>query len=436
MTSSLLAVLALPVLLALLGSRLSGWLVRPGDGVLYRWVLYGSAGTIVFHLLLTLLDLAGIPWHPLLLAGGLAVLIGLAHRFRPRPAEPARLPSDPGWGDAVALFALAAFALLAPTMWITTPDFAFHWGLKGHRFFLTRGVDWAWLARNDMIHSDYPLLLPELYAASSLLGGRFSPPALMLWSAVFFAGLLASAREALRAAGDRTFRQAGLALAALAMAMFGIGWITAGGTDWMLALALLLALPALLRPPDRTGDLQVGIAAAFCAASKIEGVPLAGFLVLVQLARGAVADRRPSLGALIRLALPVAAVTVPWLARVVRHGLFQEDNAGPFEIGRAGALFTAAFEVLAGPSWHGVAWSVLLAPLLLLHRRARPFAAAATLQSLFYLYVYFTAPVDVRYYVLTSLPRLLMHLVPGLLVAGIVVMDPGGREGRPGGSER
>jgi hypothetical protein len=416
LSQTLLAFLVLPVLLVLLGSRFPGLLANPGDGALYRCVVYGLAGAVVFHLLLTLLDLAGIPWHPILLLAGLGILIAAGHvRGRKDGRDGARLPSDPGWGDGVALFVLAVFTLLALTQWIMTPDFVFHWGLKGERFFLARGIDEAWLARNDMIHSDYPNLLPELHAASALLGGRFDPPVLMLWSALFLAGLLAAAREALRAVEDRFIRQAGLALVALAAGMFGIGWQMAGAADWMLALALLAALPPLLRPPDPAGDWQIGIAAAFAAASKLEGVPLAGFLILVQLVRN-----RFRIGTLARLALPAVAVVIPWLAQVIRYNLFQNDNAGPFEMARAGALFSTAYEILAGPSWHGVAWVVLLAPLLLLPRRTRPFAAVVTLQLLLYVYIYFTAPVDVRYYVLTSLPRLLLHVIPGVLVLALL----------------
>lgn len=426
MSQPLLAVLALPVLLVLLGSRFSGLLARPGDGVLYRCVVYGLAGTVVFHLLLTLLDLAGIPWHPVLL--GLGALLAAVHFHGRR--DGARLPSDLGWGDGVALFVLTVFTVLALTQWIMTPDFVFHWGLKGQRFFLARGIDEAWLARNDMIHSDYPNLLPELYAASALFGGRFDPPVLMLWSALFFAGLLAAAREALRPVEDRYVRQAGLALVALALGLFGIGWQMAGAADWMLALALLASLPPLLRPADPAGDWQIGIAAAFAAAAKIEGIPLAGFLILVQLLR-----ERLQFRTLVRLVLPTVAVVLPWWARVIQYRLFQKDNAGPFEITRAGALFSTAAEILAGPSWHGVAWIVLLTPLLLLPRRTRPFAAVVTLQLLFYLYVYFTAPVDVRYYVLTSLPRLLLHVVPGVLVLALLApLRPRQRDGSPRGT--
>ena len=118
---------------------------------------------------------------------------------------------------------------------------------------------------------------------------------MMLEAGAFFALLLAAAREGLRQGGaDRFIRQAGLALIALAIGAFGIGYMTAGGADWLLALALTAAVPPLLRPADRVGDFQIGVIAAFAAASKMEGVPLAAFLVLVQWARHVLGDRAPA----------------------------------------------------------------------------------------------------------------------------------------------
>ena len=75
-----------------------------------------------------------------------------------------RTARTPDWGDGAALFAFSGFAALAPTLWIATPDFVFHWGLKGERFFLARGVDYDWLAKgwNWVIHPDYPNL-PESF---------------------------------------------------------------------------------------------------------------------------------------------------------------------------------------------------------------------------------------------------------------------------------
>jgi hypothetical protein len=417
--------LALPALLGLLGHRLAAGLAAPGDGALYRFTVYVLGGAVVLHLLLTLLDFARVPWHPLLLVLLGAAFWALARRFLPRGPEGARLPSDIGWGDWTALGALAALTLIGLTGWIAFNDFIFHWGIKGERFFFARGTDYAYLARpwNWVLHPDYPNLLPELYAATALLAGRFDMPAMMLETSAFFALLLAAAREGLRQGGaGRFLRQAGLALVALAAGAFGIGYMILGGADWLIALALAAAVPPLLRPADRTGDFQIGVIAAFAAASKMEGMPLAAFLVLVQWARHVLGERRPAVGAALRAGLPVAVVVLPWLGRAVHHHLFLAINSGPFTPSRAPEILAASLEALQTPAWHGFLWAMLLPPLLLLHRRTRPFAAVATLQLLFCFYVYFTAAGadQTRVYVLSNFARLGFHLVPATLVAGLV----------------
>lgn len=429
MTAPVLAILGLTAALVLLGSRFSGVFLHPGDTLPHRQVVYAMAGALVFHLLLTVLDTLGIPWHPLLLAGLFLLLTALAHRFRPPPADPARLPSDLGWGDGFALFALLVFTLTALTLWTMTPDFVYHWGLKGTRFFLHRGIDWVWLAHpwNWAVHPDYPNLLPGLYAASALLAGRFEPHAQMLWSSLFFLAMLASAREALRSGwivGDRWIGQATLAAVGLLTAMFGMGHLMAGAADWMIAGAFLAALPALLRPPDRAGDWQIGLAAGFAAAAKIEGMPFALILAGTQLLRRLLAERnvRDSLRAALRLGLPATAVGIPWLLQVSHYRLFLGSNSGAFDLARADVILPALAEALADPPWHGLSLLVFLGPALLLVPRTRPVAVVATLQLLFYLYVYFTAPVETRYYVLTSFSRLVFHLIPALVVAGGVAL--------------
>lgn len=418
------AVLALAAALVFLGSRFSGAIVHRGDGALHRAVVYGMAGALVLHLLLTALDATGLPWHPLLLVLLLMGAAGLAHRFG-RRAERSRFPSDLGWGDGLALFALLVFTCTALTLWTMTPDFIYHWGLKGQRFFLHRGVDYAWLARpwSWVVHPDYPNLLPELFAASALLAGRFEPHAQMLWTSFFFLLMLASAREGLRAAGDRWLRQAALAILGLTVAPFAMGHLMAGAADWMIAGAFLAAVPALLRPPDSEGDWQIGIAAGFAAASKIEGAPFAVLLAGTQWVRHALRERRLDWRAALRLGLPAAAVGAPWLLRVYSHRLFLGSNSGPFDLSRAKVILPALVEALAESAWHGLSLLVFLGPALLFVRRVRPVAAVATLQLLFYVYVYFTAPVETRYYVLTSFSRLVFQLIPAVVVAGAVAVD-------------
>lgn len=425
----MVAAAALPVLLGLLGSRLAAGLAAPEDGLLYRWTSYVLSGAVVLHLLLTLLDFAGIPWHPLLLAVlGIALYI-LGSRFLPRGPERSGSMSEVGWGEGVALSVLAVFTLFALTGWITFGDFAFHWGIKGERFQLARGVDYEYLARgwNWAIHPDYPNLLPELYAVIALAARRFDPDSLTLTTALFFALTLAAAREGLRQGGAGRFtRQAGLALIALVGGAFGIGYITAGGADWMIALALAAAAPPLLRPPDRAGDFQIGAIAAFAAASKMEGVPLAAFLILVQWGRRAWRERRPDLGAALRTGLPAAAVILPWLGQVLQHDLFLGSNTGRFDLARLPGTLAAILEVIrtTGPL-HGFLPAAFLPFLLLLPRRTRPLALAAVLLLAFDLYIYLSAPMaDLRYFVLSNFARLGFQLVPASLVMALVAWGP------------
>lgn len=439
--AALLAAAALPALLALLGSRLAPWLVAPADGALYRAALYGMSGAVLLHLVLTLFDFAGIPWSPLLLAGIAIAFFGLALRFLPRGPASARSEDRFGWGEGTALFVLATFTALAASGWITFGDFVFHWGIKAERFALARGVDYAYLARgwNWVLHPDYPNLLPELYAVVTLMARRFDPAALTLVSSLAFAFTLAAVREGLRQGGaDRFTRQAGLALIALVLGAFGIGYITAGGADWLLALALAAAVPPLLRPPDRMGDCQLAVIAAFAAAAKIEGVPLAAFLLLVQAARRIAGERRidlRTLRALARLgapAIPAALVILPWLARALHHHLFLAGNAGAVALARAPRVAAAMLETVRDTgAWHGFLVAAFLPLPLLLVRRARPLAAVATLQLAFDAYVYLSAPIsDLRYFVLSNFARLGFQLVPASLVVALVVWRDGPGSGK------
>ncbi len=416
-----MSALLLALLLLAVGSRFAGTLAGPRDGRALRLVLSWVAGLLALYLVELACDLAGLRWSRWSLGLGLLAVALAAHRFLPRPREAPALASDLGWGDAVALAALAAFALFAPTLWVTTPDWAYHWGLKGQRFFLAGGIDYELLTRpwSASLHPDYPNLLPGLYAATALLAGRFAAPPQMLWSVLFCAALLAAARELLRAEGvDRAARQAVTALLALLVCGFALRQLAAGGADWPLALAFVLALPALLgaRDPglDPAAERQLGLAAALAAASKIEGVALAAILVAVYAVfRG----RRLRPATLARTALLPLAVGLPWLVQALRHDLFLDYDAGGPSLRHAGAVGAALVEALGRREWSGLAVAALLPLPLLFALRARAFAVAAILQLGFYGYVYLSALSDQRFYVLSTFPRLALHVLPAALVA-------------------
>lgn len=427
----------------------------------WRWAVAAAAGLAALHLAMLLLDLAGVPWgRPALGASLGAVAAGgwgwatLRRRRRApageRTASAAEHPPAarrPGWGDALALAALGTYTALAWRLNAATPDFVYHWGIKGHRYALARGVDWGFLADPLRLtdHPDYPNLVPDLYAATALLAGRFDERAMMLWSAVLFGLMLLAARAAWRRTGTGGFAaQAGTAAVGLAVGMFALGYLMAGGADWTVALAALLAAPALLAPAGRGGpfdDWAVGVAAAVAAAGKIEGVALAAVLVAVHLegvsrrdpadaagaARGRLGRwwpgrRPPPTAAVLRCALPPLAVALPWLVCNLELGLFQGANAGGFEPSRAATIAAALADTLGTPEWHGLAWLALGVPLLAVPRRTRRLGVVLTLQLAVYLAVYFSARADPRLYVLMSFPRLLFHLLPATLVGGAVLV--------------
>lgn len=391
-------------------------------------MLHTLAGWFGLHLVLGLLSLAGIPWSLPVVLGTMGAGALAAWRLLPGPAAvaPAARQRGIGWGDALAAAALAAFTAWALTLWITLPDFVFHWGLKGRRFFLARGLDYAFLAPpwQWVVHPDYPNLLPETFAVTALAAGRFDEHAMMLWSTVCFALLLAAAREALARAGvERVLAQGALAALAATLAAYGIAGLSAGGADWLIAAALAAAVPPMLAPAGRRGAAQIGLVAAFAASAKTEGVPLAAILVTVYALRLWRAHRwtKARWSTVAALVVPTAATVVPWFLAVRRHHLFQDFNAGPLRLARLPAvLATLAADPL--PEWHGLQLALLALPLLLLDRRLRALSSVVLLQLLFYLYVYLSVRIDPLPLISLSWPRLVMQLLPATLVGAVIAL--------------
>jgi hypothetical protein len=436
---SYLAFLLLAGLLLWAGAGLLRFFSVPHRGAAHRAVFSLLAGALAWHLLLQFLTLAGVPWKRSVLAFGLLALAWLcrhrrgAGRSRPGPAPWRPSPAARvGWGDGAAALSVLAFALLAPTLWITTPDFVFHWGVKGEHAFLTRGIDYGWLGEpwNWSLHPDYPHLLPILYASTARLALRFDASALQLWSVLFLVGIVLAARAAFGQAGiGRGALQGGMALVGMAAAAYSVGYLFAGGADGMIALALAAALPALLSPAEN-GDAEIGLAAGFAAASKIEGVPLAAILVGVHLLRrlrgGLLAgpERLRSAGwALLKIGGPAVAVALPWFLEARAHHLFQAGNSGPFDWRRGQAILPAMLDAMGAPELHYLPWAVALLPLLWLARRTRPAAAVLTAQLGVYFWAYFASTLEPRFYVLSSFARLLFHLLPTVLVGTVVALS-------------
>ncbi|MCH9649792.1 MAG: hypothetical protein K0U98_16255 [Deltaproteobacteria bacterium] len=435
-----------------------------------RWIVFLTAGLVVLHLTMTTLDTMGVPWSPLTIGIplGIIALLGWSTSTKAQGVSPL-LPNPSsrlGWGDLLGFGGVAAMAVAGARFWSTNPDFVYHWGVKGHRFFLARGFDYDFLIQpwNRLAHPDYPFLLPEIFAATSFLRGGFDESAMLLWSPVFWGlGLVAGRQALVRAGASFTATQGFLAIGSLGIAAFGIGHPLSGGPDLMIAAALLLGAVALLQPVGKvdssglsweegaTGrDLLITLAACLAAISKVEGLILAVLLLSAHglrerlwqptkalpdsVRQEAVPQQRWTigrwgigrwpLGRWILLALPLALCTLPWLVQCFRHDLFGRPNGGPFNPANAALIFPAIWQTLRNPHWHGLALaSLAVAPFLLLQRHLRWLVGVCLVQLLFYIYVYFTDLQAAHIHVLTSFARILCHLVPALVLAASLASD-------------
>jgi hypothetical protein len=449
--------LAAPLLLMLMAA--SAWV--PARALAESWrdrlVIAAVGGHLLLHLLLLAYDRLGLRWSlagtlgPLLLAALAGGIVALARRRSAsmatdptRSGDWHRLP-PPGadrhsrpWGLAVAALVVAVFALSAAACWTALPDFVYHWGFKAHRFLLAGGVDWELLAAPESwsIHPDYPLLLPELFAVTAAFAGGWREAPILLWAPLHLALLLLAVDGALLAApgaGPRgsgaARRQTALVVVALGLGTFALLQRMAGAADWLVALALVAAALPLLRPPDARGDWRVGICAALAAAAKIEGVPLAVALLVVQLGRGERSWPERARAAT-RLATPLVLVVAPWLARVLEHGLFQAFNSSAPSAARLLEALPPMLAAITSPSWCGLGLALLALPALLLAApgsstaRVRPLATVIALQLAFYVWTMASTAMGGAPLVLAAFPRLLLHLLPAQWVALLVAWLP------------
>ena len=420
--------LAAPLLLALLAAAGQVFAARLPGTAQQRLVVGFAGGALLLHGLLSLLDVAGWRWSAAVVLAALAALAiaGLARR----PWRELKPSARPGWGDLVALLAVLGFGALAWTGWITIPDFIYHWGLKGHRFLLAGHVDYPFLAQplGWVFHPDYPNLYPGLLSVTAMLAG-WREPALLLWSPLLLILIAAGVRELLAAEGVTPLRRhAIVAFVAFACAGFGVGNLMAGAADWLPALALVAALPALLAPPSTAGDVQLGICAALAVGAKQEGLAMAVALVAVQLSRRIWRRSRPGGRGLAALLAPPALVVAYTWWRIAQHDLLQSYDKGLPTWDRFVVALTVIAKELGAPAWHGLALLLLALPLLLLVPRLRPFVAVAGLHLAGYLASCAGQDTDTRLLVVTTFTRIVLQVFPATAAAIAVALFAPPRE--------
>ena len=393
-----------------------------------------ATGAVALHVVLQIETLAGVRWS-FLESWALGVLGVVALWRARRPPRVAPGSWTGGWGDGVALVSLIALALLCARAAIDNPDFVYHWGAKGRKFAAAAGIDLAFLGPPSgwHLHPDYPNLLPELFAFTARLGGGWVDGTALLWTAVAGAALILAAREAL-APVDRALRQvvvAGLCAALLAAA-FALE--LAGNADLLVSWALVLAVPALLVPRSAGATARVGIAAALAASSKIEGVPLAAFMILAFLVARRAAPGPPAVGRerwtrLAFVLLPTILVVAPWLWINLRHGLFLPGNTGQLSLSRLALAVPEALAVLWSPAWSGLPLTLVALPWLCIARRTRWAAWVSVAQLGFYFWIYGSATADSARYVQWSFARLLLHVLPAVWVLCALCWTPAAEAG-------
>lgn len=424
---ALLAALLLIGLVPVIGWPLAVRWCEPSSSRGWRVVISSLITLLAIYLTLLVSSLLGLPWKLGWLLPTM-LLAALVTWLWPRPASSCGWPPRLGWGEVIAALALLSYAVYAVNLLSLHPDFIFHWGIKGHKLYLAQGIDFSYLTRpwNSHLHPDYPLLLPILFALTALFGPGFDEAAMMLWSVLFFVLSLLALRELLsRVRASGTARHKTLATVALVAAMFGIGYLQAGGADWLIVLAVLAALVPLTAGSGERSDIQIALIAGFAAAAKIEGVPLAVFLLVLHLARR---WRRAETGRerrrCLALALPLPLLVIAlWAWTAWTHDLFLATNTGDFRWSRLSILVPALWDSLLTVNWHAFSFSLLALPFLVFLREGRWGALLCLLQLFFYLYIYLSAPVDTRLYVETSAARLFFHLVPAVMTMLILAAD-------------
>jgi hypothetical protein len=372
-----------------------------------------ATGIAIVVAILYIYNFVHVPWTrttvgvPLLAIGVAAVILSRKSVLAAAPGRPA--------GGAPATTLIAIFVILTiygvATARETCGDLLYFWGPKGQHFHYAGGIDAAFLGLGDYIlmHSDYPPLLPLLYAWASLVAHRFS-----WWGALFLMPLFLLATA---------FSFRGLArngwYAALLTAILGYGFaigMVGGAADPLLLLFEVITLAAL------TFDFEI-LAAPMLAAvalTKVEGavfVAIAAFAYLI--------TRRKLLKSIL-IPLPAAIFLASWILFASRNHLI--DTYG---LAR-GSLHLDLFRRVAGATLKQasykvayVPWLATLVPLAIGRNRRRALlpliVAIGTVASTLFYYLHAASP---SWWIAASAQRVLLTPLACLVVAAAAAGEP------------
>jgi hypothetical protein len=427
----------------------SGWLLAAGEGYLLGVLLIGNALWLAGDVSTDALFVRTLPW---LLAASLALFV-LAFRLR-RPAafgpdigrEPAS-PRERTLAVQIALLLAGVFLVIAIQAY-TLPTLTW----DAWNAWLAKAKGWThagaflpvvnlpvWLATTDTVLSavaaGYPEAIPRYATWLASAVGRWHDGSVhlawpLLWAAL---GCMLAAALRLRGIGPGTAAVAALFL--LTLPLITAHASLAGYADLWLAAAMLAASHHAARciAGQRQAALPALVFALLMPTIKIEG---AIWLLLLAASVGLWSLRprwRWSLLASVAVVLPLLLLWLPSLvvpvpglgAVVVEADAITVPVVGRLELFWRGVGGTVAQSMLLLPNWSLLFW---LAPLVVLWRwrclaaPAHGMLAMLLLLGASFLFVLFFFTDAARWAEdLTSLNRLLLHLVP-LLVYWLVLL--------------
>lgn len=407
------AMAALPLLgWGLMPRRATVWLPHPAAAA-----VAAGLGALVLSVEMLAMAFVGIRWTAARIATTPLLLTALrlvVARCRSRvPTEAARGRPGPTIAAAAGIAAgLLVCAYASLTTRATSADLLLFWGAKAERFAAAGAIDVGFLKdpQHWGLHTDYPPLLPSLWAFASLCAGRFAWGASLATLPIAAAFLVVASWGLARRGGN----EHGAAwAAALVAAMAAATWLvsgTAGNADPMLLFLEGTALLLILFAGEEPGaPLLAGALLAAATLTKFEGTFFAGALSASSLLLG----RRGRWRRAATIAVPSAAALLAWIAFCRTRGLFTYLGQAPeFHLGAArlgivvrGLIASASYDSAYLP-WI-VAVAVLLAGRPARARLATALGAAALILAADIL-IYLVSPTDPTLWVAWSGARLLL----------------------------
>ncbi|HEX9130503.1 MAG TPA: hypothetical protein VF850_15165 [Gemmatimonadaceae bacterium] len=375
-----------------------------------RLAAAAAAGALTVALVMSIMSLAGLTWslaHILPIFGAICLCSVVWVRAA---STSGTVHPETGLSALLTcgLLLLASYGALSARM--TSGDMNFFWVPKAVAFVRARSIDVAFLRNPDyyLMHSDYPPLMPLIYAWTNIISIHFA------WFAAVFASILClAAIVAIIRASSRDATGTLLAAAVLTYA-FGLNFV-AGGADPLLLLFETLTLAALTFLQDgRSQIILVSVGLAGGVLTKVEGASflVAVIVTLIFLRRGA----RSIAG----MVLPSVVVLGAWIVFVWKHDLLDA-----YRIGGKGLYLSALPEtiiLLVGHARFDALWLPWLAPLAMIaigpnRRRAMVPLLVGALNAAAIVYFYLHDP-HPAFWIASSANRTLLPPLLALCVAG------------------